>query len=51
VSDVANYAIRDYRREDHEFLRDMSYEAAFWQPDAGRPPGRMGRGWGPPGTA
>ena len=61
MCDAATYEIRDYRPEDHEFLRDMSYEAAFWQPDAGRPPrdealsspdlARYIEGWGRSGDA
>ena len=61
VSDAATYAIRDYRPEDHEFLRDMSYEAAFWHPDVSRPPrdealsspdlARYIEGWGRQGDA
>ena len=32
--------MRDYRSADLPFLWDMLYEAAFWRPDAPRPPRR-----------
>jgi ribosomal protein S18 acetylase RimI-like enzyme len=61
VNDATYYQIRDYRPEDWECLRDMSYEAAFWRPGVPRPPreealsapniSRYIEGWGHPGDA
>ncbi len=61
MNDATPYEIQDYRPEDHEFLRDMSYEAAFWRPGVPRPPreealsspdlARYIEGWGRPGDA
>jgi hypothetical protein len=61
VNDAMSYEIRDYRPEDWEFLRDMSYEAAFWRLGVPRPPrdealsdpdiSRYLEGWGRPGDA
>ena len=61
MNDATSYEIRDYRPEDWEFLRDMSYEAAFWRTDVPRPLrdealsdpdiSRYLEGWGRPGDA
>lgn len=61
MNDATPYEIRDYCPEDHEFLRDMSYEAAFWRPGVLRSPrdealsspdpARYIEGWGCPGDA
>ena len=61
MNDATPYEIRAYRPEDREFLRDMSYEAAFWRPGVPRPPrdealsspdlARYIEGWGRPGDA
>ena len=61
MPNAPSYEIRDYRPEDLLFLRDMSYEAAFWRPDVRRPPrdealfdpaiARYLEGWGRLGDA
>ena len=61
MNDATPHEVRGYRSEDHEFLRDMSYEAAFWRPGVPRPPrdealsspdlARYIEGWGRPGDA
>jgi ribosomal protein S18 acetylase RimI-like enzyme len=61
VPAAPSYEVRNYRPEDLGFLRDMSYEAAFWRPDIHRPPrdealsdpaiARYLEGWGRPGDA
>ena len=58
---VRDYRVRDYRPDDRDFLWDMLYQAAFWRPDAARPPrdglpsdpafARYLEGWGRSGDA